>query len=244
MINKHSPLPIYYQLEQGIKEMIEKGQLKPGEMIPSEREWAETYDISRMTVRQAINNLVNDGYLVRKRGKGTFVAATKIEQPLKGLTSFSEDMRARGMEPGTNVLEFRTIPASPTLAQQLDIREGAEIYEIRRIRLADQFPMALETLYMPCALVPGLTREIVSGSIYEFIETKLGLVIRSAVQIIEASVARKLEADLLQVKEGAPVLSIQRNSYLENGQSLEVVKSIYRGDRYKFTVEMERKKSK
>lgn len=78
MINKHSPLPIYYQLEQGIKEMIEKGQLQPGEMIPSEREWAEMYEISRMTVRQAINNLVNDGYLVRKRGKGTFVATKKL----------------------------------------------------------------------------------------------------------------------------------------------------------------------
>ncbi|MBA2873281.1 GntR family transcriptional regulator [Thermaerobacillus caldiproteolyticus] len=240
MINKHSPLPIYYQLEQGIKEMIEKQQLKPGEMIPSERELAETYDISRMTVRQAINNLVNDGYLVRKRGKGTFVAAKKIEQPLKGLTSFSEDMRARGMDPGTNVLDFHIIPADQSLAQQLDIREGSDIYEIRRIRLADQLPMALETSYLPCALVPGLTRGIVSGSVYEFIENKLGLTIRSAVQVLEASVARKVEANLLQVKEGAPVLSIQRNSYLENGRPLEVVRSIYRGDRYKFTIEMER----
>jgi GntR family transcriptional regulator len=240
MINKHSPLPIYYQLEQGIKEMIEKAQLKPGEMIPSERELAETYEISRMTVRQAINNLVSDGYLVRKRGKGTFVAAKKIEQPLKGLTSFSEDMRARGMEPGTNVLEFRIIPANQSLAQQLDIREGGDIYEIRRIRLADQLPMALETAYVPCALVPGLTREIVSGSVYEFIENELGLKIKSGVQVLEASVARKVEAEILQMKEGAPVLLIQRNSYLENGQPLELVKSIYRGDRYKFTIEMER----
>ncbi len=240
MINKHSPLPIYYQLEQGIKEMIEKAQLKPGEMIPSERELAETYEISRMTVRQAINNLVSDGYLVRKRGKGTFVAAKKIEQPLKGLTSFSEDMRARGMEPGTNVLEFRIIPANQSLAQQLDIREGGDIYEIRRIRLADQLPMALETAYVPCVLVPGLTREIVSGSVYEFIENELGLKIKSGVQVLEASVARKVEAEILQMKEGAPVLLIQRNSYLENGQPLELVKSIYRGDRYKFTIEMER----
>ena len=175
MINKSSPLPIYYQLEQGIKEMIEKGQLKPGEMIPSERELAETYDISRMTVRQAINNLVNDGYLVRKRGKGTFVAAMKIEQPLKGLTSFSEDMRARGMEPGTTVLAFNIVPASTSLAQLLDVREGADLYEIRRIRLADQLPMALETLYIPCTLVPHLTREIVSGSVYDFIEKELVL---------------------------------------------------------------------
>lgn len=240
MINKHSPLPIYYQLEQGIKEMIEKGQLQPGEMIPSEREWAETYEISRMTVRQAINNLVNDGYLVRKRGKGTFVATKKIEQPLKGLTSFSEDMRARGMVPGTKLLAFHTIPASPSFAKQLAISEGEDIYEIRRIRLADGLPMALETAYVPCALVPGLTEKNVSGSIYEFIEKKLGLAIRSATQVLEASVARKLEAELLQMKEGAPVLLIQRNSYLQNGQPLEIVKSVYRADRYKFMIEMER----
>ncbi|CUA80415.1 GntR family transcriptional regulator [Anoxybacillus suryakundensis] len=240
MINKHSPLPIYYQLEQGIKEMIEKGQLQPGEMIPSEREWAETYEISRMTVRQAINNLVNDGYLVRKRGKGTFVATKKIEQPLKGLTSFSEDMRARGMVPGTKLLAFHTIPASLSFAKQLGIGEGEEIYEIRRIRLADGLPMALETAYVPYALVPGLTEQNVSGSIYEFIEKKLGLTIRSATQTLEASVARKLEAELLQMKEGAPVLLIQRNSYLQTGQPLEIVKSVYRADRYKFMIEMER----
>lgn len=242
MINKHSPLPIYYQLEQGIKEMIEKGQLQPGEMIPSERELAETYDISRMTVRQAINNLVNDGYLVRKRGKGTFVAATKIEQPLKGLTSFSEDMRARGMVPGAEVLDFLIVPASTALSQLLDVREGADVYEIRRIRLADGLPMALETSYIPCSIVPNLTREIVSGSVYEFIEKNAGLSIRSAVQVLEASVARKMEAELLQIKEGAPVLLLQRRSYLDDGRPLEVVKSVYRGDRYKFTIEMERGK--
>lgn len=240
MINKHSPLPIYYQLEQGIKEMIEKGQLQPGEMIPSEREWAETYEISRMTVRQAINNLVNDGYLVRKRGKGTFVATKKIEQPLKGLTSFSEDMRARGMVPGTKLLTFQIIPSTLSFAKQLAIGEGEDIYEIRRIRLADGLPMALETAYVPCSLVPGLTEQNVSGSIYEFIEKKLGLTIRSATQTLEASVARKLEAELLQMKEGAPVLLIQRNSYLQNGQPLEIVKSVYRADRYKFMIEMER----
>lgn len=240
MINKHSPLPIYYQLEQNIKEMIEKGELKPGEMIPSEREWAETYEISRMTVRQAINNLVNDGYLVRKRGKGTFVATKKIEQPLKGLTSFSEDMRARGMEPGAKVLYFHIIPANPSLAEQLDVREGADIYEIRRIRLADQLPMALETAYISCSLVPNLAAENISSSIYDFIENKLGLTIRFATQVLEASVARKMEAEMLQIKEGAPVLLIQRNSYLDNGQPLEVVKSVYRADRYKFMIEMER----
>ncbi|TXK89803.1 UTRA domain-containing protein, partial [Parageobacillus sp. SY1] len=96
--------------------------------------------------------------------------------------------------------------------------------------------------YIPCMLVPRLTREIVSGSVYDFIEKELGLAIQSGVQIIEASVARKMEAELLQIKEGAPVLLMQRRSYLNNGRPLEVVKSVYRGDRYKLTIEMERSK--
>jgi GntR family transcriptional regulator len=242
VIDKQSPVPIYYQLEQYMKEKIEKGEWQPGEMIPSERELAETYDISRMTVRQAVNNLVNDGYLVRRRGKGTFVAAKKIEQPLKGLTSFSEDMRARGMEPDTVVLGFETVPASKKLAEWLAVKEGDALYEIRRLRLADGSPMALETLYIPCALAPHLTREIVNGSVYEFMEKEVGLAIGTAVQVIEASVARKLEAEHLQVKEGAPVLLLERRTYLTDGRPLEVVKSVYRGDRYKFIVEMERRK--
>ncbi|MED0662356.1 GntR family transcriptional regulator [Geobacillus thermodenitrificans] len=242
MIDKQSPVPIYYQLEQYMKEKIEKGEWQPGEMIPSERELAEMYDISRMTVRQAVNNLVNDGYLVRRRGKGTFVAAKKIEQPLKGLTSFSEDMRARGMEPDTVVLGFETVPASKKLTEWLAVKEGDALYEIRRLRLADGSPMALETLYIPCALAPHLTREIVNGSVYEFMEKEVGLAIGTAVQVIEASVARKLEAEHLQVKEGAPVLLLERRTYLTDGRPLEVVKSVYRGDRYKFIVEMERRK--
>ncbi|AMX83042.1 phosphonate metabolism transcriptional regulator PhnF [Geobacillus subterraneus] len=242
MIDKQSPVPIYYQLEQYMKEKIEKGEWQPGEMIPSERELAETYHISRMTVRQAVNNLVNDGYLIRRRGKGTFVAAEKIEQPLKGLTSFSEDMRARGMEPDTIVLGFETVPASGKLAEWLAVKEGDALYEIRRLRLADGSPMALETLYIPVHLVLGLTRDVVSGSVYEFIEKEKGMIIGSAVQTLEASVARKLEAEHLQVKEGAPVLLLERRTYLDDGRPLEVVKSVYRGDRYKFIVEMERRK--
>ncbi|OQP05985.1 phosphonate metabolism transcriptional regulator PhnF [Geobacillus sp. 46C-IIa] len=242
MIDKQSPVPIYYQLEQYMKEKIEKGEWQPGEMIPSERELAETYHISRMTVRQAVNNLVNDGYLIRRRGKGTFVAAKKIEQPLKGLTSFSEDMRSRGMEPDTIVLGFETVPASGKLAEWLAVKEGDALYEIRRLRLADGSPMALETLYIPRALAPHLTREIVNGSVYEFMEKEVGFAIGTAVQVLEASVARKLEAEHLQVKEGAPVLLLERRTYLDDGRPLEVVKSVYRGDRYKFIVEMERRK--
>ncbi|WP_328589513.1 GntR family transcriptional regulator [Priestia abyssalis] len=239
-VDKDSLLPIYYQIEEGMKELIAREELKPGDLVPSERELAERYDVSRMTVRQAINNLVNDGYLVRQRGKGTFVAHSKIEQGLQGLTSFSEDMRARGMSPSSKLLEFNRIKASMTIAAKLKIGEGESVYEIKRVRLADDIPMAYEMLYISEELVPDLTEEALGSSIYEYMENTLNIRIAKGEQVLEASLARKNEAAILQIKEGASVLLIERTSYMENEKPVEFVQSIYRGDRYKFKIEMER----
>jgi GntR family transcriptional regulator len=240
MIQKNSPLPIYYQLEEGIKVAIQQQELMPGEMIPSEREYAEKYGISRMTVRQALSNLVNDGYLYRQRGKGTFVAHQKIEQPLKGLTSFSEDMRSRGLEPSTRVISFTEVKASHDLAAKLDLEAGAPLFELKRVRLADQLPMAYEMLYISKELAQGLTKEIAVNSIYDYVENKLGLKIQHGRQVLEASIARKTEAEMLEVAEGAPVLLIERRTTLDSNKPFEVVRSVYRADRYKFTIDMER----
>ncbi|MCM3594830.1 GntR family transcriptional regulator [Metabacillus idriensis] len=240
MIQKNSPLPIYYQLEEGIKEAIQQQQLMPGEMIPSEREYAEKYGISRMTVRQALSNLVNDGYLYRQRGKGTFVAHQKIEQPLQGLTSFSEDMRSRGLVPSTRVISFKEVEASIDLAAKLEVKAGAPLFELKRVRLADQLPMAYEMLYISKELAHGLTEEIAVNSIYDYVENKLGLKIQHGRQVLEASFARKTEAEMLEVAEGAPVLLIERRTTLDTNKPLEVVRSVYRADRYKFTIDMER----
>ncbi|UAL53777.1 MULTISPECIES: GntR family transcriptional regulator [Metabacillus] len=240
MIQKNSPLPIYYQLEEGIKEAIQQQELIPGEMIPSEREYAEKYGISRMTVRQALSNLVNDGYLYRQRGKGTFVAHQKIEQPLQGLTSFSEDMRSRGLEPSTRVISFTEVEASHDLAAKLEVEAGALLFELKRVRLADQLPMAYEMLYISKELAQGLTKEIAVNSIYDYVENKLGLKIQHGRQVLEASIARKTEAEMLEVAEGAPVLLIERRTTLDTNKPFELVRSVYRADRYKFTIDMER----
>ncbi|WP_209125570.1 GntR family transcriptional regulator [Alkalihalobacillus sp. BA299] len=240
MINKNSPLPIYYQLEEQIKSLIEKGELKPGDVIPSEREYAEKYEISRMTVRQAINKLVNDGYLYRKKGSGTFVSEKKIEQALQGLTSFTEDMKARGMIPTSELLHFEMIPATVQIAKELQINEHSPVYEIKRIRLADGVPMALETNHISANLVKGLTEEIISQSLYQYIEEKLKLTIGEATQEIESSISSLTEANYLKVKKGAPILLIRRKTYLSDGTPLEVVQSSYRADRYKFIINMKR----
>jgi GntR family transcriptional regulator len=240
MINKNSPIPIYFQLVEQIKGCIETGELQPGDALPPEREYAEKYKISRMTVRQAFTQLVNEGYLYRLQGKGTFVAERKIEQPLQGLTSFTEDMKARGMEPGSELIHFEIVPASNQVATQLSISEYAPVYEIKRIRLADGVPMALETNYISANIVKGLTEQIVMQSLYAYIEGHLNLMIDYASQTIESSIASQNEAKLLKIKKGSPVMLIQRSTFLKDGTPVEFVKSVYRADRYKFMIQMKR----
>lgn len=242
MINKNSPVPLYYQLEEYIKELIEKGELTPGDTLPPEREYAEIYQISRMTVRQAFTQLVNEGYLYRIQGKGTFVAERKMEQSLQGLTSFTEDMKARGLVPGSQLIHFDMIPAPIGVAKQLLIPESAAIYEITRIRLADGVPMALETNFISGSLIKGLTEEIVNQSLYAYMEEQLHLSIYSSKQIIEASIASEEEAEFLQISQGAPVMLIQNITYLEDGTPVEFVKSVFRADRYKFMIRKKRQK--
>ncbi|MBL3644609.1 GntR family transcriptional regulator [Bacillus sp. RHFB] len=229
MIQKNSPSPIYHQLEEEIKGAIQSLELVPGEMIPSEKEYTEKYGISRMTVRQAISNLVNGGYLYRQRGKGTFVAEQKSEPPLQGLTNFTEDMISRGLKPSTRVISFTEVKADHELAAKLEVEAGTAIFELERVRLADRLPMAYEKLYIPKA-------------IHEYVEKKFGLKIQHGRQVIEAAIAQKKEAEKLGVAEGSPVLLIERRSTFETNQplALAVVRSVYRADRYTFKINLER----
>jgi GntR family transcriptional regulator len=240
VINKNSPLPIYYQIEEQIKQQIESGVLKPGDMLKSEREYAEYYDVSRMTVRQAINNLVNQGYIYKKKGSGTYVQEKKIEQALNGLTSFTEDMRKRGMEPSSRLLKFELIPATAKIAKELNLKENTPVTEIKRIRYGDGVPIAIERNLLPANLVKGLNEEIINQSLYQYIEEELNLRIADALQVIEASTASKTEADLLEIQKGSPILLIERKTFLADGTVLELVKSAYRADRYKFMITMQR----
>ncbi|WP_163538774.1 GntR family transcriptional regulator [Gracilibacillus sp. YIM 98692] len=240
MIDKNSPLPIYHQLEEGIKKKIESGEYQPGDALPAERIYAERFNVSRMTVRQAITNLVNERYLYRVKGKGTFIAEPKLEQKLTGLTSFTEDMKARGMEASSKLIKFEIIPSNKRLAQQLHINEHSPVYEIKRIRLAEDIPMALERTYIPANLIKGLTENIVKHSLYQFAEDKMGVHIKSAKQTLEASMANKEETKYLEIEDQSPVLIMDRISTLDNGIVFEVVKSTYRADRYKFMIELNR----
>ncbi|MCM3735970.1 phosphonate metabolism transcriptional regulator PhnF [Bacillus cytotoxicus] len=241
-IDKYSPFPIYYQIQEWVKQLIEAGEWKPGDKIPSENELCDKFEVSRMTIRQAINNLVEQGYIHRKRGIGTFVQLPKVEQKLQGMTGFTEDMLSRGMKPSSVLLSFNLVPATAEIAKKLGIQAEESVYEVRRIRLADEEPIAFETTYLSPSLVEDINEEILQQSLYEHLEEKLGFKLIRATQSIEASMATDEEAEYLHIPNKAPVLVMRQWSYAEGELPLEYVKCIYRGDRYKFITNISRNK--
>ncbi|MBM7539903.1 GntR family transcriptional regulator [Amphibacillus cookii] len=242
MINKDSPIPIYYQLEEIIKQKMQSEELQPGDLLPSEREYAEAYHISRMTVRQAINNMVNAGLLYRQKGRGTFVAEQKFEQDLSGLTSFSEDMKKRNLNPSNQLISIQLINNIPLINDRLNLNTDDFIYEIKRLRLANEEPIALETIYTPEKIVGEIDQAHVTKSFYDYIENQLNLKIKHGIQTIEAALANKDEIKYLNIKKGDPILLMQRTSFLigQEGTPIEYVKSAYRADKYKFNMQMKR----
>lgn len=241
VFNRRHPLPLYYQLKELIREQIENGELKPNDRIPSERELSERYEISRMTARQAITELVNEGLLFREQGKGTFVAMPKISQGLLGLTSYTEDMQRRGLTPGTKLLSFQLMQPTRKIADRLKLSLDSRVIQMERLRLANDEPMALEISHVPVGLCPGLEQSEVEGqSLYRILETKYQIHLAYASETLEPAMPSTPEAELLSIAPTVPLLLIERITYTHDGTPVEFVKSLYRGDRYKFYVELER----
>src|ERR671935_331160 len=227
---------------QRVLELID--QLQVGQAIPSERRLSSELGISRLTVRAALDDLVRDGYLERRQGSGTFVSEPKIAQRLT-LTSFSEDMRRRGMVPGSRTLELRETHAGAAVGRALNVSPDARVMLIRRLRLADGEPMALEMLYVPAELVPGLTREqLEDSSFYELMERDYGVVIASGMQSIEPTVTNEEESELLGVPLHSPAFLFERTSRTADGEIVEFVHSVYRGDRYQLVAELSQPRSR
>ena len=241
-IRKNSPLPLYYQLKELLKERIESGALRPHERLPSERELEEQFGISRMTARHALSELELEGYAYREQGRGTFVAEPKLRQGLLRLTSFTEDMEARGLRPGARVLEVRLLSQAPELLSRFKAEPGEEFVKIERVRLADGEPMALEISFLRRRFCPGIEGlDLTDRSLYETLRERFGLELGWAEQTIEAKLADEYEAEVLGVQVGTPMLLMERTTYLTDGSTpIEYVRSSYRGDRYKLYVELRR----
>jgi GntR family transcriptional regulator len=241
VIDRGGPVPIYYQLKQLIRQKIEAGEWQPGQIIPSERELCAEHGISRMTVRQALVELVNEGWLRREQGKGTFVAHRKIEQRLATLTSFSQDMAARGKQSEAKVLRQELAPASADVAAALGLAEGTPVLLVERLRLANGEPLAVETCHLYFPDCGDLMNEDLAGqSLYAVLARNYGLVPDRATQQIEAAICEPRPMRLLGLPRGAAVLLIHRTTLNQAGVPFEHTISIYRGDKYVFHAELTR----
>lgn len=212
--------------------------LQVGDALPAERTLAAQLGVARMTLRRAVDELVRDGRLVRRHGAGTFVAAPKISASLQ-VSSFSDDMRRRGHVPHSRTVEIEEIFAGPQLGRRLDVSPSARVLRAVRLRLADDAPMAIETLHVPVDLVPGLTGDdLTDASFYGLLSTRYGIVLARGLQEIEPTVTDERESELLGVPLHAPAFLFERMSWDGDGRVIEFVRSVYRGDRYRLTAEL------
>ena len=220
---------------QQVLDLIES--LGVGTAIPSERQLSADLGVSRLTLRAALDDLAREGYLVRRRGSGTYVQQPKIAQELT-ITSFSDDMRRRGMTPASRTLSMTTIHAGARLGRFLNVSPSEQIVVVKRLRLADGETMAIETLHIPEALVPGLTPKGLTGSFYELLRDRYGVTIAGGTQAIEPTVTNDEESEALGVPLHSPAFLFERTSRDETGRTVEFVRSVYRGDRYRIVTEL------
>jgi GntR family transcriptional regulator len=208
------------------------GELEPGSLLPSERDLAERFGVARMTVRGQLERMLHRGLIYRQRGRGTFVAERRLAHT-EHLTSFSEDMEARGLRPGARLLSAGTMRASGGLAARLEISAGSRIVVVRRVRTADDEPMAVEVAHLPAHRFPGLAeQDLTSASLYDVLANRYGVHIREANQRVRVVELEADEAALLGTHAGAPAFRIERTTRDADGVVVEFTTSLYRGDRY------------
>jgi len=208
-------------------------QLEVGEAIPSERQLSADLGVSRLTLRAALDDLAREGYVVRRRGAGTFVGEPKIAQELT-MTSFTDDMRRRGLRPSSRTLELRVSPAGARLGRLLHVSPSEPVVIASRLRLADGESMAIETVHVRETHIPGLTaRDLEEKSFYELLRDRYGIVIVGGTQTIEPTVTDEDESASLGVPLHSPAFRFERVTHSDTGEIIEFVESIYRGDRYR-----------
>jgi GntR family transcriptional regulator len=232
-VSRQSKSPLYEQIYQLLRNKIIDGQLRPGDLLPSEAELVELYQVSRATVRQALDELVSDGLIQRRQGRGTFVAPPNVEQGLVRIVSFTEDMQRRGLEPGTKLISAELIPATTNLARHLEIPVEEPIARIERLRLADGEPMSVEISYLVHRYCPGIMeQDYTTHSLRRMLADRYGIRFSSARQSIRAIIAADGIAEALSVKDDAALLYIERISYTEFNVPIEYLCLYHRGDRY------------
>lgn len=231
--------PKYAQIKEQLLHMIHVENRFPDRCLPSERELCELFGVSRITIRRAVSDLENEGVLFRIQGKGAFINNDKIRQPLTRVSGFSQDMSSRQMKPGARILAMERIPSGPQIAAKLGISPSQDVIMLKRLRLADDEPMAIETCYLPLSIGSVIAENIADNmSLYQLLKSACGITIESASQTIEVSRLKNYERKLLGCESIPYALHFTRCSYDGEKNAVEYVESKYRADRYRLTTEL------
>ncbi len=227
------------QVKESLRELINQPGSKHGDILPSERKLGEQFNVSRITIRKAMEELESEGLIYRIRGKGSFVCVEKIPQKLTLLTSYSEDMRERKLAPDSLILDINSIIANSYISNKLQIQTNDPVYILRRLRLADGEPMAIENCYMRHEIGAIIAETITNGtSLYKLFATRCGITLYNAYQTIEVARLTNWERQLLGRDSPTAALLTKRQTFDTNNQVVEYVESKYRSDRYLFHVEL------
>ncbi|MBZ5496624.1 MAG: GntR family transcriptional regulator [Acidobacteriia bacterium] len=243
IVDPNDFLPRYYQLANILRERIAKGELPAREPIPSERQLEKDFSVSRTTIRQAIDLLVRQGFLYREHGRGTFVSPQKLQKGISELTSFTEDMKRRGIVPGQKILEIGYVKPPGDVCCHLELPPDFErVLCIERLRLGDGAPMGLQTSYYVLPEGETITRQELDeyGSTYRILQEKFHLIPTEADETLEVASATPREAFLLQIEPGSPLLLSERTTYSQYRRVIEFVRILYRGDRYRYFAKLTR----
>ena len=234
-----SRLPLYRQIEEALRERIRSGALRPGAQVATEPELMVEYGVSRATVRQALAGLVAEGLLEIRRGLGTYVTAPRFEHTIGGFYSFSREIERHGLQPGTKVLDLRTLPAVDVVAESLGVPAGTTVVALRRLRLAGPDPLVVETSHLPATRFPGLeTVDFSQVRLYDTLMNRYGCRPTRARETFEPILLTADEATLLDQRRGEPALRVERIAFDQDDIPIEFCRSTVRGDRYRYSVEL------
>lgn len=239
VLNQNDPVPLYHQIKTIIREQIENGIWHEGDQIPTEQQLCDQYRISRTTVKAALNQLVTEGLLYRIQGKGTYVSSSRAMPRPHQLISLSDEILARHQVPSNHLLEAAVQPASAPVARALDLEPGMPVVRLKRLRLADGDPVAIQTAHLPRALCPDLL-EVFSEerSLYRLIAARYNIVPRRATEVYKPGLLDDVSAQLLKTQTNAPCFLVERVTIAQNGKPFEFVRSILRGDHSEIVLEL------
>lgn len=228
---------LYFQVKENIKALIKNERLKQGDKLPTEKEFMEKYRVSRITLRRALDELEHENYIKRIHGKGTFVSRLSIQSELSNMRSFTEDMKARGFQTYSKVLESKVVNAPEEAVTALRLSEGMRVILIKRIRYADNSAVALEECYLPVEDFAGIVDEdLASQSLNELMVKKYGVKFSYADQYIKPGIPDKKLKELLSLKKSVPILYMKRIAFDQTGRAVQLTYSSYRGDIYEYKV--------